>query len=94
MVRVWTGYFHLGLISMRETSTQHTIDRCDGQGENALGWFCHPPFTNLIDNLRFSCRTMVSLFCSKYLDDMENLKGICVSLDRKKTSPSFMFQTL
>ena len=23
---VWTGYFHLGLISMKETSTQHTMD--------------------------------------------------------------------
>ena len=94
MAHVWTGYFHLGLISMRETSTPHTIDRCGGQGENALGWFCHPPFTNLIDNVSFSCRTTVSLLCSKYLGDMENLEGICVSLDCKKTSPSFMLQTL
>ena len=26
MAHVWTGYFHLGLISMKETSTQHTMD--------------------------------------------------------------------
>ena len=87
MARVWTGYFHLGLISMRETSTQHTID-------SLLVVRGKMPFTNLIDNVSFSCRTTVSLLCSKYLGDMENLEGICVSLDCKKTSPSFMLQTL
>ena len=80
MAHVWTGYLHLGLISMRETSTQHTIDRCGGQGENALGWFCHPPFTNLIDNVSFSCRTTRSFLCSKYLGNMGNFEGIYLCL--------------
>ena len=80
MAHVWTGYFHLGLISMRETSIQHTIGRCGGQGGNALGWFCHPPFTNRIDNVSFSFRTKVSLLCSKYLGNMEHFEGIYLCL--------------